>query len=81
MSKLPRDVKGDRLVKALERIGYRVIRQTSSHVRVKGGPGGEQPITVPLHNPVKVGTLSGILDDVVMHTGMTREAVLEALDL
>ena len=81
MSKLPRDVKGERLVRALERIGYRVVRQTSSHVRMKGGPGGQHPITVPLHNPVKVGTLNGILDDVIAQTGVTREELLQALDL
>ena len=68
MSKLPRDVKGDRLVRALERTGYRVDRQT-------------HPLTIPLHNPVKVGTLSSILDDVIAQTGMTREELLLTLDL
>ncbi len=81
MSKLPRHVKGERLVKSLERIGYRVVRQMSSHVRLKGGLGGQHPITVPMHNPIKVGTLSSILDDVVAQTGMDREELLQVLDL
>ena len=81
MSKLPRDVKGGRFVRALERIGYRVVRQTSSHVRMKGGLGGEHPLTIPLHNPVKVGTLSSILDGVAAETGMTREELIVTLDL
>ena len=81
MSKLPRDVSGDDLTKALLRIGYRVIRQTGSHVRLKGGRSGEDPVTVPRHRAIKVGTLGGILDDVAAQTGMTQEELLEALDL
>jgi predicted RNA binding protein YcfA (HicA-like mRNA interferase family) len=80
VSKLPRDAKGERFVRALERIGYRVVRQTSSHVRMKGGLGGQHPLTIPLHNPVKVGTLSSILNDVVTQTGMTREELLLTFD-
>jgi predicted RNA binding protein YcfA (HicA-like mRNA interferase family) len=81
VSKLPRDVKGDRLVRSLERVRYRVVRQTGSHVRLKGGLGGEQSITVPLHHAIKLGTLSGILDDVAAQTGMTRDELLGALSL
>lgn len=80
MSKLPRDVKGERLARSLERLGYRVVRQTGSHVRLKGGVGGEHPLTVPMHNPIKVGTLNDILDDVASQTGMTREELLAALN-
>ncbi|MGH7213565.1 MAG: type II toxin-antitoxin system HicA family toxin [Tepidisphaeraceae bacterium] len=81
MSKLPRDVTGERLVKALARTGYRVVRQTGSHVRLKGGASGQAPVTVPLHRAIKIGTLSAILDDVAAQTGMTIEQVLEKLDL
>jgi predicted RNA binding protein YcfA (HicA-like mRNA interferase family) len=81
VSKLPRDVNADDLVKALCRIGYAVVRQTGSHIRLKGGTDGKWPITVPNHNPIRVGTLNAILDDVEDHTGRSREALLEALDL
>jgi predicted RNA binding protein YcfA (HicA-like mRNA interferase family) len=33
--KLPRDIDGARLVKALDRLGYRVIRQSGSHIRLQ----------------------------------------------
>jgi predicted RNA binding protein YcfA (HicA-like mRNA interferase family) len=33
--KLPRDVSADRVVQVLERLGYVVIRQKGSHVRLK----------------------------------------------
>ena len=81
MSKMPRDVTGDRLTRALMRLGYRVIRQTGSHVRLKGGSTGEGPITVPRHNPIKVGTLSGILDDVAAQTGTPKEQLIERMEL
>jgi predicted RNA binding protein YcfA (HicA-like mRNA interferase family) len=32
--KLPRGVSGDRLIRALESLGYRVVRQKGSHVRL-----------------------------------------------
>jgi predicted RNA binding protein YcfA (HicA-like mRNA interferase family) len=77
--KLPRNVNGDRLVQALQRLGYVVVRQSSSHIRMKDAR--QQPLTVPMHKPLKVGTLAGILDDVVAQTGMAREDVLRSLEL
>ena len=38
-------------------------------------------VTIPRHNPIKVGTLSGILDDVSKQTGMTRDQLLDTLEL
>lgn len=81
MSKLPRDVSGEQLARALVRIGYRQVRQTGSHIRMKGGRSGEDPLTVPRHNPIKVGTLSALLGDAAQQTGMTEEQLLEALKL
>ena len=79
MSRLPRDVTGERLVKALERLGYSILRQTGSHIRMSSGQGGHDKLTIPCHNPLKVGTLSGILDEVATQTGLTRDQLLEAL--
>jgi predicted RNA binding protein YcfA (HicA-like mRNA interferase family) len=62
--KLPRDVSGDRLIAMLRRLGYRLTHQKGSHVRLRhDGPPAHQ-ITVPRHNPIKVGTLQAILDEV-----------------
>ena len=79
--KLPRDVDGDQLVRALSRYGYAVIRQTGSHVRMKATDGSEFPVTVPQHTPLKIGTLASILDDVAGHAGISREELLEQLEL
>lgn len=44
--KLPRDVSGDELVKALKLLGYQVTRQTGSHMRVTTTGGGEHHVTI-----------------------------------
>ncbi len=59
--KLPRDVSGPELVKALRVLGYVLDRQRGSHVRVTTQRDGEHHEAIPNHHPIKVGTLSGIL--------------------
>ncbi len=45
--------------------GYRVIRQTGSHMRLASDFRGlEHRITIPVHGALRVGTLSGILAEV-----------------
>ena len=63
--KLPRGVSGDRLARALEHLGYGVIRQKGSHLRLRHAGPPSHTITIPLQNPMKVGTLHSILTDVV----------------
>lgn len=77
--KVPRDVSGERLARLLARYGYRVTRQTGSHLRLTTTLGGEHHITIPLHNPLKVGTLNGILTDVANHLKISREALVREL--
>ncbi len=62
MPKLPR-VSGQRAIRALERLGFRQVRQKGSHVVLKKQtPEGEIGCTVPLHRrDLAVGTLSSIL--------------------
>jgi predicted RNA binding protein YcfA (HicA-like mRNA interferase family) len=61
--KLPRGVSGDRLIRALARLGYGVIRQKGSHVRLRHEGPPVHMMTVPLHNPLKIGTLHDILSE------------------
>ncbi|MGB9805044.1 type II toxin-antitoxin system HicA family toxin, partial [Desulfofundulus sp.] len=46
---MPRDVSGEKLAKLLARYGYRVTRQTGSHLRLTTTIQGEHHITIPLH--------------------------------
>lgn len=71
--KLPRDLTGQELAKALEKRGYSITRQTGSHIRLSTEREGEHHVTVPAHDPIKVGTLNGILRDVAAYQHLTRE--------
>ena len=77
--KLPRDVSGDRLIRALEYLGYKVVRQKGSHVRLRHEGPPAHAITVPLHNPVKIGTLHGILTEVGLMRSINIESLIELL--
>jgi hypothetical protein len=124
--KLPRNLSGAQLIKALEQLGYQPARQTGSHVRLTSFPlpnpldettshstrlpkaaakslvipqawrakqGGrsraneslrefhvnEHHLTIPLHDPLRIGTLAAILADVAAHHGMTRETLITRL--
>ena len=77
--KLPRDLTGLQLVKNLEVLGYRMTRQTGSHIRVTTLQNGEHHLTIPAHNPLKTGTLSAILNDIAQHFNTTRDEILSRL--
>ena len=79
--KLPRDVNGSELVKGLRRVGYEETRQKGDHVYMTTRPKGEHHVTVPLHKPVKVGTLAAILDAVAAHLGVTRESLIRDMKI
>jgi len=71
--KLPRDLSGLDLAKALRRLGYDVTRQTGSHLRLTTAEHGQHHVTIPMHDPLKVGTLAALLGDVAAHFEISRE--------
>lgn len=78
--KLPRDLDGEELIKRLRPLGYEVVRQSGSHVRLTRIAGEEiHHITIPLHRPLKIGTLNSILVDVAAHLRLTRDELLRQL--
>ena len=77
--KLPRDIDGPILVKALRVLGYETSRQTGSHIRLTTQRDGENHEVVPNHHPIKTGTLSSILKRIAAHHGLTVEQLLELL--
>jgi predicted RNA binding protein YcfA (HicA-like mRNA interferase family) len=79
--KLPRDLRGSELVKGLRRVGYELTRQKGDHVYLTTLQNGEHHVTVPLHDPVRVGTLASILDSVSAHLRMERGELLRAMKL
>lgn len=79
--KLPRDVNGAELVKALRVLGYEITRQKGSHVRVTTQTGGEHHEVVPSHRPIKPGTLASILKSVAAHHSMTSQDLAKRLGI
>jgi len=63
MTRLP-VISGKDVVKALNKIGYEVVRQKGSHLRLKANDeSGRKSLTVPLHDPIKPGLLRHIIKD------------------
>ena len=79
--RLPRDISGLELAKALAAFGYRVTRQAGSHIRMTTETPSQHHVTVPAHDPIRLGTLAAILADVAEHQEISREALLKRLDL
>ena len=77
--KLPRDLSGDDLTKALAKLGYEVTRQTGSHIRLSTQARGQHHLTIPAHKPIKIGTLNAILREVESHFDLDREQLLNQL--
>ena len=77
--KLPRNMDAPELIKALERIGYRTVRQSGSHIRLQSSESKPHALTIPNHSPLRVGTLSAILSDVAQHRGLTKDALIDLL--
>ena len=77
--KLPRDISGADLAKRLGRLGYEITRQTGSHQRLTTTERGQHHVTIPNHDPLKVGTLAGILNDVTAHLEISRAELIQRL--
>jgi predicted RNA binding protein YcfA (HicA-like mRNA interferase family) len=63
---------GRRLIRALEREGWQLVRERGSHARLRHSA-HPTPLTVPLHRELKRGTLVGILRDAGLDAERLRE--------
>jgi predicted RNA binding protein YcfA (HicA-like mRNA interferase family) len=70
--KLPRDLSGDEVCRALKRLGFEFIRQTGSHCHYEKH--GLHPC-VPMHREIKPKTLQSIL----RQANITLEELLDKL--
>ena len=77
--RLPRDLTGAQLVRALAKLGYQATRQTGSHVRLTCQLPAQHHITVPLHDPLRIGTLAAMLSDVAQAHGLTRDELQQRI--
>ena len=79
MTKLPRDLSGEDLARALKALGYEITRQTGAHIRLTTQREGEHHVTIPRHGSLRVGTLAAILAEVAVHIGITRQDLQDQL--
>ena len=57
-------VSGEKAIKAFSNAGFVKVRQRGSHVRLEKIEGNDIiKLTIPLHNPMKKGTLSRLIKD------------------
>ena len=77
--RLQRDISGLELAKKLVILGYEISRQNGSHIRLSTQQNGEHHITIPQHNPLKIGTFSTILNDIAKHFSLSREELINKL--
>jgi len=79
MPKLPQ-VSGNDVVKLLQHLGYQVVRQRESHIRLnKVTSLGEHNITVSAHKVLAKGTLNDILTKVSLWNNIPRKDLIGKL--
>ncbi|MGI5879257.1 MAG: type II toxin-antitoxin system HicA family toxin [Syntrophomonadaceae bacterium] len=78
--RIPRDIDANHLISLLGRYGYEVTRQTGSHIRLTSTICGEEHhVTIPYHKPLRIGTLSSILNDVAKYLNIGKDKIVKEL--
>lgn len=75
----PRDLSGKDLIKLLKFYEYQVVSQKGSHIKITTQKKGEHHLAIPNHDPIKIGTLNGILRQVAEHLGKNTDDVFNEL--
>ncbi len=79
MKRIPRDVSGPVLIHVLRDLGYTITHQVGNHIRLTTHENGEHHITIPNHDPLRIGTLSNILNDIAQHFQISKEELIQKL--
>lgn len=66
-------ISGKAAIKKFEKLGYRVVRQKGSHVRLWHTDSFRKPLTVPLQRELKIGLISQLISD----AGINKEMFLD----
>ena len=75
MPKLP-TLTAAQVITALKKVGFNIVRQRGSHVRMKHEDG--RVVTVPVHTGKTIGR--GLLRKILRDANLTREEFLALLD-
>ena len=78
--KLPRDLNAADLIGVLCRhFSYTRVHQVGSHVILETEEPTHHRIAIPNHNPIRIGTLSSILDAVSVAKKIDKKEILRRL--
>ncbi|MEO8436615.1 MAG: type II toxin-antitoxin system HicA family toxin [Pyrinomonadaceae bacterium] len=78
--KLPRDISGADLVKALcKHYGYQQVHQVGSHIILETEEPAHHRIAIPDHDSLRIGTLNSILRAVAMAKGIEKRDLMSRL--
>ena len=77
MARFPVDAPRDRVIKAFEHLGFRLVREGNHIAMVRDNPDATRtPLTMPNHRRIKGSTLRTILTQ----AGILRDAFLAAYE-
>ncbi|MCP4755641.1 MAG: addiction module toxin, HicA family [Proteobacteria bacterium] len=75
MPKFPVDAPKNKVIKALQTLGFQIVRQKELIAMIRNNPDGTKtPLTMPNHSKIKASTLRIICTQ----TGITRNEFLSA---
>jgi predicted RNA binding protein YcfA (HicA-like mRNA interferase family) len=73
-------VSGGQVIKALQKLGYTVVKQRGSHIKLKKMTEiGTHSITVPKHKEIAKGTLNDILTRVSERNQISKDDLVKLL--
>jgi predicted RNA binding protein YcfA (HicA-like mRNA interferase family) len=77
MAKFPVDAPIEKVIKALQRLGFRLVREGNHIAMLRENPDGTRtPLTLPNHRKIKGSTLRTILTQ----SGISRDDFLSAYE-
>ena len=80
MTKLPRNLDSNDLIKLLENLGYVKVHQKGSHIKFSKTINDTRiSITIPNHKPLKVGTLSAIINQICLQNNISKSILLDII--
>ena len=77
--RVPRDLSGEKFAKCLcKKWNYTRVHQTGSHIILDTEEPSHQRVSVPNHQSLRVGTLTGLLKAVATHKQIDRGLILKS---
>jgi len=67
---------GKKVIKALSKLGFKIVRKRGSHVVLKHADG--RLTVVPVHAGEEIG--SGLLNKIIKDTGLSREEFIKLIE-